>query len=206
MERMLVAVFDSEAKAYEGARALQRLEDDGVISVYASRVVVKDNDGVTRVRSTEEAFPQATLGGTAAGSLIGLLGGPVGAALGAATGLALGATTDLTHARVGRDFVADVTNALAPGKAAVVAEIDEEVTAPADERLEALGGSVFRHELLDVENAEYDREIAAINAAIDRTADKFHKSNAERKQRLKARIDSLKEKLRHTRDRAKARR
>ena len=35
MNRMLVAVFDSEDKAYEGENALLKLDDEGVISVYA---------------------------------------------------------------------------------------------------------------------------------------------------------------------------
>ena len=36
MERMLVAVFDSEIRAHEGSRALQGLDEDSIIAVYAA--------------------------------------------------------------------------------------------------------------------------------------------------------------------------
>jgi uncharacterized membrane protein len=206
MERMLVAVFDSEAKAYDGSRALQSLEGDGTIAVYASRVVTKDEDGTTTVSRIEDPLPDATMGATAIGSLIGMLGGPIGLALGATTGVAVGAATDWTRARVDRDFVSDVSTALAPGKAAVVAEIDEESTVPIDARLDALGGSVFRRELLDVEDSEYERELTTIKAHLARAEAEHEASRAERKRRLKANIDSLKEELRQTLDRQKARR
>jgi uncharacterized membrane protein len=206
MERMLVAVFESEAKAYDGSRALQALEGDGTIAVYASRVVTRHEDGTTTVARIEDPLPDATMGGTAIGSLIGMLGGPVGLALGAATGVAIGAATDWTRARVDREFVSDVTSALAAGKAALVAEIDEESTAPADARLNALGGSVFRRELLDVEDSEYEREITTIKAHLARAEAEHEASRAERKRRLKANIDSLNEQLRQTLERQKARR
>jgi uncharacterized membrane protein len=43
MERMLVVVFDSEDKAYEASRALQRLDEDGVIAV-SQRVARQVNE------------------------------------------------------------------------------------------------------------------------------------------------------------------
>jgi uncharacterized membrane protein len=172
MERMLVAVFDSEAKAYEASRALQTLAEEGIIAVYASRVVARHEDGATTVRHTEDPMPGSTIGGTAVGGFLGMLGGPVGVAVGAATGFALGAATDLARARVDRDFVTDVRNALAPGKAAVVTEIYEESTGPVDARIEALGGSVFRRDLSDGKNSVYDREIDVIEADIARTLDR----------------------------------
>ena len=87
------------------------------------------------MRRTEGLLPEWTLVGTVAGTLIGLLGGPVGFALGATTGLALGAATDYTRARAAKDVVENVSKDLAPGKAAVVAEINEEFTATADARI-----------------------------------------------------------------------
>jgi len=203
MESMLVAVFDSESKAHDGFRALRKLEEDGTIGVYISRVVVKHDDGAITVSHTEDPLPQATLGGTALGSFLGLLGGPVGVVLGTATGLALGVAADYTRARVGRDFVADVANALVPGNAAMVAEIDEESTGLAGARMEALGGSVFCRDLLAVEDWDYEREVTALRARIARAEAAFHASRAERKARLKVRIDLLNEKLHRTLARSK---
>jgi hypothetical protein len=90
MERMLVVVFDSGAKAYEASRTLLAMDQDGVIAVHASRVIAKNPDGSLTVIGTRDELPQATMGATAVGSLIGLLGGPVGLALGAAGGLLVG--------------------------------------------------------------------------------------------------------------------
>jgi uncharacterized membrane protein len=204
MERMLVAVFDGEAKAYDGFHALQALERDGALSVYSSRVVIKYADGSIDVRRTEGLLPEGTLVGTVVGTLIGLLGGPVGFALGATTGLALGAVTDYTRARAGKDVVKNVSKDLAPGKAAVVAEIDEEFTGSADARIKAIGGSVFRRDLLDIENAEYDRDMAALGARPAREDAERAQLRIDGKRRWKARMDALSGKLHRLFDRAKA--
>jgi uncharacterized membrane protein len=90
MERMLVVVFDSETKAYEGVAALRQLEREGSISAYAGAVVVKNADGTASVKEFDDVGPVGTLLGTSVGSLIGLLAGPAGLAVGAASGLALG--------------------------------------------------------------------------------------------------------------------
>lgn len=204
MERMLVAIFDGETRAYDGFHALQALERDGALSVYSSRVVIKYGDGSIDVRRTEGVLPEGTLVGTVVGTLIGLLGGPVGFALGATTGLALGAATDYTRARAGKDAVKSVSKNLAPGKAAVVAEIDEEFTGAADARIKAIGGSVFRRELQDIENTEYDRDMAALNAIPVREDAERAQLRVGRKRRWKARIDALSGKLDRLFDRAKA--
>src|SRR5260370_1736475 len=83
MDRMLAVVFDDEKAAYEGSRALQQLDGDGSIAVYAAAVVAKNRDGTAVVKQGDDSGPWGTLAGTAVGSLIGLLGGPVGMAVGA---------------------------------------------------------------------------------------------------------------------------
>src|SRR5271169_763395 len=94
IDRMLVVVFDTESKAYEGKGALLTLENEGSISVYASAVITKNADGTATVRTSEDAVPLGTLVGTPLGSLIGLLGGPTGLVIGTAVGLLAGATAD----------------------------------------------------------------------------------------------------------------
>jgi uncharacterized membrane protein len=144
MNRVLVVVFDNEAKAYEGSDALQELEVDSIIAVRAARIVTKAPDGTTVAVTIRKPLPEGTMGATAAGSVIGMFGGPAGLVVGAASGFVLGATTDLARTRVAADFVTDVEQALAPGKAAVVAEIDEGPAEPVDTAMKALGGSVLR--------------------------------------------------------------
>ena len=82
VDRMLVVVFDSEPKAYEGKRALLQLESEGSIVVYAGAVIAKNAAGDVTVKQSNDSGPLGTLVGTSLGSVIGLLGGPTGVAIG----------------------------------------------------------------------------------------------------------------------------
>ena len=87
------------------------------------------------------------------GGLIGLLGGPVGAAVGLGAGTLIGAAFDLTKEGVDRDFVEDAGARLEPGKAAVIAEIDEQWQMPLDTRMEGLGGQARAADADEIEDA-----------------------------------------------------
>lgn len=164
---MVVVMFDDEANAYQGADALQALNDNGIIKVHESWVLTKDRDGSVSVVKTEDTLPEATMGSTVVGSLIGLLGGgPVGLAIGAASGMAVGATADVARAHLGRDFVAAVSGALVPGKIALVAEVDEESTEFLDEPVKALHGQIFRRDLQDVADTDYEHSVAAVKSQL----------------------------------------
>jgi uncharacterized membrane protein len=195
MERMLVVVFDSETKAYEGAAALRQLEREGSITAYAGAVVAKNADGTTSVKQFDDFGPVGSLVGTSVGSLIGLLGGPAGLAIGAASGLALGAIFDLDNARVGTDFVDDVSKSLKPTKVALIAEIEEDWTTPVDTRMEALGGTVLRRALSDVEEDIRQRDVAAMKADLAQLKAEASKAHADRRAKLQSRIDQLKAKI-----------
>lgn len=191
MERMLVVVFDNEKQAFEGRSALRQLELDGSIVTYAGAVVVKHADDTVSVKQIDDDVPVGGLTGTAVGSLIGLLGGPVGMAIGAMSGLTLGAFYDLDTARVGVDFVDDVSKSLTPNKVALIAEIDEEWTTPVDTRMEALGGVVFRRSLWEVQEKVNDEEIAAMKADLAQLKSEISKAHADRRAKLQTKIDQL---------------
>jgi len=206
MDRMLVVVFGNEKSAYEGSRALQQLDDDGSIAVYAGAVVTKNADGTSTVKEGKDAAPWGTLAGTAVGSLIGILGGPAGLLVGAASGALVGAIPDLENSRVGSDFLDDVAKALTPGKVAVVAEIDEEWTTPVDTRMEALGGYIYRRSLSDVVDTQDERDMASMKADIAQLKAEHAEAKADRKAKLQARIDALNAKVQEKLEKAKARR
>jgi uncharacterized membrane protein len=195
MERMLVVVFDNEKKAFEGRSALRQLELEGSFSIYAGAVVVKHADGTVSVKQLDDSGPIGTLTGTAVGSLIGVLGGPVGVAIGAASGLALGALYDADDIRVGEDFLDDVSKSLTPNKVAVVAEVEEEWTTPVDTRMEALGGTVLRRALWEVEQTLNDEETAAMKADLAQLKSEISKAHADRKAKLQKKIDQLEAKI-----------
>jgi uncharacterized membrane protein len=151
---MLVVVFDSESKAYQGSRALAQLDAEGSIAIHAESVIKKNDDGTVTVKQFDGDFPVRTVGGAAIGSLLGVLGGPVGMGVGAAAGALAGSIGDLHVAGVGAEFLDQVTAALAPGKCAVLADISEEWVTPVDTRMEALGGTVVRTPRKSFENEQ----------------------------------------------------
>ncbi len=195
MDRMLVVVFDTEAKAYEGETALNELDFEGSIAVYADAVIAKNANGTTTVKQSNDQGPFGTLVGTSLGSLIGLLGGPVGLAIGASVGLLSGGLLDLNNARIDSDFIDDVTKQLVPGKFAVAAEIQEEWTTPVDLRMEAIGGKVFRRALKDVKHTLNTAENEAMKADLAQLKAEHAKAHADRKAKLQEKINQLDAKI-----------
>jgi uncharacterized membrane protein len=206
MDRMLVVVFDTETKAYEGKKALQQLENEGSIVTYAYAVIAKNAHGDVTVKQSDDPGPLGTLVGTSLGSLIGLLGGPAGLAIGAAAGLVVGSTADLNNARVGDDFIDDVAKRLTPTKFALVAEIEEDWTTPVDTRMEAISGTVFRRALSDVKDTVDDEDTAAMKADIAQLRAEHAKARADRKTKLQEKINQLDTKIQARLETAKERR
>jgi uncharacterized membrane protein len=195
MDRMLVVVFENESKAYEGKTALLELDREGSISLYGYAILAKSADGKTTVKQGDDAGPLGALTGTALGSLVGLLGGPVGVALGAASGLGAGAAADLHNARISSDFVDDVRKSLQPRRVAIVAEVEEDWITPVDTRMEAIGGTVLRRALSDVEDTVDDEDVAAIKADLAQMKTEHAQARADRKAKLQENIDQLSSKL-----------
>jgi uncharacterized membrane protein len=72
------------------------------------------------------------------------LGGPIGLAVGGSIGGLTGLIFDLAKAGVSANFLEEASQALAPGKTALLAEIDEAVEVPVDMKLVKLGGHLSR--------------------------------------------------------------
>jgi uncharacterized membrane protein len=195
MDRMLVVVFDNEAKAYEGKKALLRLDSEGNITVYAYAVLAKHADGTASIKQGDDSGPLGTLLGTSLGSLIGLLGGPAGLAIGAAAGFGVGGAADLNNARIGEDFIDDVSKMLLPNRVAVVAEIEEDWVTPVDTRMEAIGGSVFRRALSDVKKTVDNEEVAGMKADFAQMKAELAKAHADHKAKLQDKINQLDTKI-----------
>ena len=206
MDRMLIAVFDNLSKAQEALGALVQLDLDGSITVYAHAVVVRNPDGTTMVKQSDARGPFGSLVGTSLGALIGLLGGAPGVAIGANVGFFAGGTADLNRARIGEDFVDDVAKALSPGRAAVVAEIEEDTTGPVDTQMEAIGATVFRRTLSEVRHTIHDDHLAAIKADLAQIKAELAQAHAERKAKLQEKISQLESRLQAQLQKAKERR
>jgi len=204
MDKILVVIFDDENKAYVGSRILQDLHNEGNITLYAKAVIAKDASGQVSVKQTDDEGPVGTAVGLLTGSLLGLLGGPVGFVVGASAGMFSGMMYDLANLGVGEDFLYEVGQYLLPGKAAVVAEVWEAWVLPVDTRMQAVGGGVFRRIRGDIVDAQFERDVAALNAELAELEAELDQAIGEAKAKLQARIDAAKTKLQATQDSIKA--
>jgi uncharacterized membrane protein len=206
MDRMLVVDFDNESKAYEGKKALLQLDGEGSIGVYGYAVLAKNADGSASVKQGDDVGPIGSLVGTSLGSLIGVLAGPVGLAVGASAGLLAGGAFDVSNAGIGDDFIDDVSKVLLPNRVAVIAEIDEDWTTPVDTRMEAIGGTVFRRALSEVQQQIHDENVAAMKSDLAQLKAEHAKAHADRKAKLHEKINQLDSKIQIQLQNAKDRR
>lgn len=205
MNKMLVAVFNSETVAVEGLSALKDLHKDGDITVYATAVLVKDASGKVNMKQAAEEGPIGTALGILTGSMVGFLAGPVGLAVGASFGGVAGLIADLNKSGIDVQFADDVTQALGPGKAAVLADVDETWTAPVDVRMGKLNGMVFRRLRSEVVEDQLTREAAAFKAEAKQLKEELAYAHAESKAAIQTQIDDAKKKAQVMQDVAKAR-
>ena len=199
--KILVSVFDSERTAFEGLTALKDLHRDGEITLYASTVIAKEASGNVLVRQHEDRGPVGTLVGIVTGGLVGALGGPVGIAVGAYVGGFGGVMYDLFNAGVSLDFVDEVSASLIPGKAAIVADVDEMWVTPVDTRLGAMGGTTFRRLPGEIVDAELIRETDAARAQLEQLRAEVRETSGEAKANVEKAIDGQRRKLQALDDR-----
>jgi uncharacterized membrane protein len=216
---MIVTVFNSEAAAADGLRALKELHWEGEITVYATAVLAKDPSGKVSVKQKADEGPIGTALGMLTGGMIGLLAGPVavaagaaaagaaaasvamgGAAVGASVGGLTGLIFDLDKSGIDVQFVEDVSRVLGAGKTALLADIDESWTAPLDTRMGALGGTVHRRLRYDVVDDQIAREAAAYRAEIAQLKHDLEVAKAEDKAAIQRQIDSVKARMQAKQD------
>ncbi len=195
MNKILISVFDTEEAAFEGVSALKDLHRDGEITLYASAVIAKDTQGQVAVRQAADRGPIGTLVGIVTGSLVGLLGGPVGVAVGAYVGGTGGVLYDLFSAGFGVDIVDEVSAALTPGKAAVVADIDEAWVTPVETRLGAMGAMTFRRLPGEVLDEQLTREAEIGKAELEQLQAELDEESGEAKAKVQAAIETQQRKL-----------
>ena len=195
MDRMLVVVFNDENKAFQGKTALMQLQDQGNVNVYGYAVVEENADRSATIKQADSSGPLGSLFGMSFGALVGALFGPAGMLLGSAAGLGSGATVDFSNLGVGQDYLDDVAKALTPGKVALVAQVDEEWTAPVDSSMEALGGVVLRRALSDVQKQVRQENVAAMKADVAQYKAEMAQAQADRKAKLQDKVNQLESRI-----------
>ena len=190
MNKFVVIVFPNDSRAYEGTRALKGLHAEGSLTLYGMAVIAKDSAGKFSIKDAADAGPLGTAVGALVGGLLGVIGGPVGVLAGAAGGTLMGSLFDIVNYGVGEDFVMKVSQELAPGKTAVVAEIDETWTTPLDAGMEALGGTVLRTWRADFEDEQIAKEVAASKADFEQLRDEANATLTAKLDQAKANLQA----------------
>ena len=195
MEKMIVVVFDDETKAYQGLNQLKKLHQQSDLTVYATSVIAKDTEGQVDIRQAADEGPIGALFGMALGGMLGLLRGPQGVAVGIVGGSLLGAISDISKLGIDLQFLEDVGNLMTPGKAAIVASVDERWTTPLDTTMMAEGGTVFRKLRSEVIEEQFERAIDETEAELKAFQEELDAAAAEQKAQIQAKIDAANEKL-----------
>src|SRR5690242_10314072 len=87
MNRILVAVFPAESRAHAGLGALDDLDREGAIVLYAAAVVATDDESRVSVKAAADRSPLGSSVALLTGSLLGPLAGPIGLAVAAGVGM-----------------------------------------------------------------------------------------------------------------------
>ena len=198
MSKFIVVIFPSETAAYEGTRALKQLHAEGTLSLYGMTVLVRETSGNLATRQAVDEGPLGFAAGTLMGGLVGLIGGPAGAAIGMGVGAIAGGLGDIMDLGVRSDFIQGISSKLSPGKAAVVAEIEEDWITPLDNRMATLGGEVIRQwrsdfeaEQIDALAKERQAELAELKAEFDRAGGEARKNLSKRLEEARAKLDAV---------------
>jgi uncharacterized membrane protein len=202
MNKMLVAVFETERQAYRAASAIRDLCEEGVLLAYAFAVIIKQVGKMSVVDFTSEHYPDPVLG-VATRSLINLLARRTSPDGDHDRNATANRDIELANAGVNGDFLQEVARHLLPGKAGIVSEIEEEVTTVMDTVLKSQEGIIFRCPRRDVMDAEIARELGILLGEIQNVERQLLQKPDGSNRRLLKKLDLLKANLRATQDQAR---
>jgi uncharacterized membrane protein len=195
-DTVVCVTFDPDNNAYEAFSALKQLDAEDRLTLSAASVVVRGQDGRLVVKDEVDKGVSMTAGGGLIGLLIGVLGGPLGILIGGTSGLLFGSLGELAETDRSESLLGEISASLQPGKTALLAQLTEPSYDAVDTAMGALGGTVLRRPIVDVE-----AEIAAAEKAqrhAQREADKeLVRAQAQQdKVQARAKLQELKAKLR----------
>ncbi|MCI4669492.1 MAG: DUF1269 domain-containing protein [Bacteroidia bacterium] len=195
MNRIIVSVFDNEEKAFSGQTALKDLHLNGDISLYATAVVSKNDQGEVETKSISEKGPLGTRVGMISGAFVGLVGGPIGMALGASVGALGGMVFDSTKKAFGRNIIDEVAKELENGKTAVIAEVEEGWKTPVDTKMAELNAMVFRFNHSEKMEEQINREWETTEAELKELREELSLASNDAKAGIEAQIATLQNKM-----------
>jgi uncharacterized membrane protein len=144
MSKFVVVIFPDEAKIPQATRALQDMHAEGNIKLYASAVIARDSGGKLSVQEITKEGLGGTAVGAFLGALAGLPAGPLAVTIAATGGAIFGNSADLINQSDNTELIDKISRELAPGKAAVVADVAEDGVTSFEALMESIGGTVVR--------------------------------------------------------------
>ncbi len=195
MDKLVVVVFPNENRAYDGLWALEDLNNEGSIQLYAKALITRGADGKVIVKQKEDNALVGTGVGVLIGMLVGAFIGPLGVIVGANAGALGGLTLDFMHAEIDQDYLDEIGQSLKPGKAAVVAELSEDWTPLVNSRMEELGGVVFRRTRRDMLDVKVEFDITTLKAEMDELKSGYDRTDDSAKVKLQAQMEQARAKL-----------
>lgn len=205
MNRILVAIFSAQQAASEGQRALEDLHASGELTVYATAIVAHDAGGTARMQQVPDAGPAGRAISVLARSLTGLAAAPVPATPGLRARRLAGLVSALAGVGIDADFVEEVADALTPGKAAVLAEVQETRVTPVNLRLGNLGALVYRRPRAEVAEDQLARESATLGTELKSLEEELRHTGAENRAALQNEIEDLRQRLEWLQEQTEAR-
>ena len=202
MDKMFVAVFDSESQASAAASAMKEQCDDSVLLVYALAVIVRDVWGISVVDFTREKDRAHRALGMATRSLIELFDEPNHTVDKGNSDAITGAMMKMASAGVDAFFLDEVARHLLPGRAAIVAEIEEMTATEIDSLLESQGGTGFVYVRRENMDAEIARELDALCSEIQNLESQLLRAADGSKAQLQAKMDLAKARFEAIKERA----
>ena len=139
MNKIVAFIFPEKANADEANLAFKKFCAEG-IEVYALTIISKDSD--SRLSVLEHTYDGSHVTAVAAmlGGVAGLPGGLLAAVFGAVGGALIGLSAEFIEKSERTKLVDVFSGKLAPGDAAVVADIAEEGLSDFEARMSAEGG------------------------------------------------------------------
>jgi uncharacterized membrane protein len=194
---VMSATFDPDTNAYAALTKLKELDGQGRIGLQAGAVVVRGDDGTITIKDQTGDEPWAgTAGGGLLGVLLGILGGPLGVLIGGTYGLFVGSLVDLGEAEQTQSVLAQIADALEPGRTTLLAELTEQSNELIDAELGALGSSsILRRPVADVEAEIAAAEKARIEAKLQADKELLQSKREHTKQQAHEKVEQLKARM-----------
>jgi uncharacterized membrane protein len=189
---VIAVTFEDDRSAYRALTVLEELDSQRRVGVREAVVAARGEDGqvVTKDSAGSSELP-GTAGGGLIGLLLGIIGGPLGMLLGGSYGLFVGSLFDLQGAEEADSALAEISGSVKPGHTALLAVVDEPSPEVVDVAMAAVGGTVVRRPV-----AEVEAEIAAAEDAERKAKWEAHKElNRAHREHDKAAVDAKVEKL-----------